>query len=114
MLYCDAEHMPKMQYENVKKAQAEAQARQQAEAGQQPKFYQQQQASACLLGLAYRKRLTPDRATAPDCFVAGRQRVSGKPYRISEVIWRYDSAYLFAIYVGHLVTLPLPAVIKLA
>ena len=25
---CDAEHMPKLQYENVKKAQAEAQARQ--------------------------------------------------------------------------------------
>ena len=34
-----------MQYESVKQAQAEAQARQQAEGGQQLKFDQQQQAS---------------------------------------------------------------------
>ena len=34
-----------VQYENVKKAQAEAQAQQQAEAGRQAKFDQQQQAS---------------------------------------------------------------------
>ena len=39
------EHLPNLQYENVKKAQAEAQARQKAEAGQQTKFDQQQQAS---------------------------------------------------------------------
>ena len=43
--------MPNLQYENVKKAQAEAQVRQQAQAGQQPKFDQQQQASVSLVGL---------------------------------------------------------------